>query len=249
MDTLGIITYNACHLRTEQVLLQLVGQYDIRVYALPFVQRPVRTVLFQHRPDQSAAVHPRDICLRYGLPYIPVESDTQIDNRCGLYLVTGAGILSEECVRGKRILNGHPGVIPAVRGLDAFKWSIYHMLPLGVTLHYIDEQVDVGEVVSIVPTPVFPSDTLETLARRHYENEIQVYINFSEHLKHPNNPFDGIAQGESHRRMKAEQEAELQERFEQYKRWKISPIENTSGGQIPPQGGHYRDLFREGEPH
>lgn len=218
MDTLGIITYNTNHLRTEQVLLRLIGKYDIRVYAIPFVQRPARKVLFQHRPDQSAAIHPRDICRRYGLPFIPVESDAQIDNRCGLYLVTGAGILSPECLRGKRILNGHPGVIPAARGLDTFKWSVYDMLPLGVTLHYIDERVDVGEIVSVIPTPVFPSDTLESLARRHYENEIQVYINFDGHLKHPNNPFAGIASGESHRRMKAEQEAEMIGRFEEYKR-------------------------------
>ena len=219
MNTLGIITYDTNHLKTEQVLLQLVGRYDIRVYALPYVQRPVRTVLYQHRPDQSAAAHPRDICQRYGLPYIPVENDTQINNRCDLYLITGAGLLSAECLLGKRVLNVHPGVIPAARGLDAFKWSIYHMLPLGITLHYIDERIDAGEVVSVVPTPVFPSDTLETLARRHYENEIRMLAHFEEYLEHPQNPFAGIAQRESTRRMKAEQERMLPECFVRYKQW------------------------------
>lgn len=238
MKTLGIITYDTRHLKTEQILLQLVGRYNIRVYALPYVQRPARNVLFQHRPDQSAAVHPRDICQRYGLPYVPVENDAQIDSCCDLYLITGAGILSAECLRGKRVLNGHPGVIPAARGLDAFKWSIYHMLPLGVTLHYIDERVDAGEVVSIVPTPVFPSDTLETLARRHYENEIQMLVHFEEYLHHPQNPFAGIAQGESTRRMKAEQERELPQRFELYKRQGLSPVENTISKQTPPPRGH-----------
>ena len=183
MKTLGIITYNMRHLKTEQILLQLAGRYNMRVYALPYVQRPVRTVLFQHRPEQSIAAHPRDICERYELPYIQVENDTQIDNHCELYLITGAGILSAECLSGKRILNGHPGVIPAARGLDAFKWSVYNMLPLGVTLHYIDEHVDAGEVVSIVPTPVFPSDTLEILARRHYENEIKLLVRFEEYSR------------------------------------------------------------------
>lgn len=222
MKTLGIITYDTNHLKTEQILLQLIGKYNITVYALPYVQRPVRKILLQHRPDQAVAVHPRDICRQYDLPYVPVASDSEIDSRCELYLITGAGILSAECIRGKRILNGHPGVIPAARGLDAFKWSIYNMLPLGVTLHYIDEQVDAGEVVSIIPTPVFPSDTLETLARRHYENEIQMMVRFEEYLTHPKNPFADIARGESMRRMKAEQEAELPERFEGYKRWMLS---------------------------
>lgn len=222
MDSLGIITYDTYHLKTEQVLLQLADKYNIRVYALPYVQRPARTVLLHHRPNQSAAVHPRDICAQYDLPYIVVENDAQIDSCCELYLITGAGILSAECLRGKQVLNGHPGVIPAARGLDAFKWSVYNMLPLGVTLHYIDERVDAGEVVSIVPTPVFPSDTLNTLARRHYENEIQILAHFEEYLEHPQNPFAGIAQGESMRRMRAEQEAELPDRFELYKQQMLS---------------------------
>lgn len=242
MKTLGIITYDTRHLKTEQILLRLAGRYDIRVYALPYVQRPAKKVLFQHRPDQSAAVHPRDICQRFGLPYIPVESDVQIDNACDLYLITGAGILSAECLRGKRVLNGHPGVIPAARGLDAFKWSIYDGIPLGVTLHYIDERVDVGKVVSIVPTPVFPSDTLETLARRHYENEIRLLVNFEEYLHHPQNPFAGIAQGESTRRMKEEQERELPLRFERYKQKTVSLTEDTSDGQTSTGGGHSKTI-------
>lgn len=238
MKTLGIITYDTNHLKTEQILLQLIGKYDITVYALPYVQRPVREVLLRHRPDQTAAAHPRDICWQYGLPYIPVNSDAEIDNHCELYLITGAGILSAECLRGKKVLNGHPGVIPAARGLDAFKWSIYNRLPLGVTLHYIDEQVDAGEVVSIIPTPVFPSDTLESLARRHYENEIRMMARFEKYLAHPENPFAGIAQGESMRRMKAEQEAELPERFELYKREAASLPENTRWPIMPPPRGH-----------
>ena len=238
MDRLGIITYDAKHLKTEQILLRLVGQYDIKVYALPYVQRPLRQVRFRHRPEQSAAAHPGDICQRYGLPYISVESDSQIDNDCELYLLTGAGILSAECLKGKRVLNAHPGVIPAVRGLDAFKWSIYNMLPIGVTLHYIDEQVDVGEIVSVIPTPVFFSDTLEMLARRHYENEIEIFAHFTKHLAYPQNPFAGIPRGESMRRMKAEQEAELPKQFEQYKQEVLYLNERTFDRQMSG-GGHF----------
>jgi len=244
MEVLGIITYNTNHLKTEQLLLRLAGRYVMRVYALPYVQRPARKVLFQHRPNQSAAAHPQDICRRYGMTYIPIERDKEIDNSCGLYLIAGAGILSAECLRGKRVLNCHPGVIPAVRGLDAFKWSIYNMLPLGVTLHYIDEQIDSGEVVSIIPTPVFSSDTLQTLARRHYENEIHTLSQFDAHLKQPRNFFAGIDRGESMRRMKVEQEAELPERFERYKPRMLSLTESTYCGQMPLPSGHLGENLR-----
>lgn len=222
MKTLGIITYDANHLKTEQVLLQLAGRYAIRVYALPYVQRPARQVQFQHRPEQSAAAHPRDLCQWYGWPYIPVESDREIGSDCEQYLITGAGILSPECLREKRILNCHPGVIPAVRGLDAFKWTIYNLLPLGVTLHYVDERVDAGEVISIVPTPIFPSDTLETLARRHYENEIHVLAQFEDYFHNPQTCYADLAPGKSMRRMKLEDEQKLPQRFELYKQQMLS---------------------------
>ncbi len=215
--TIGLITYQCPHLKTEQIILQLVGHYDLRVYALPFVSRPPRTVQFQHRPDQKIAAHPQELCLRYRIPYIPVSCDTEIDNLCDFYMVTGAGLLSAECLCGKKVLNGHPGIIPAARGLDAFKWSVYHMRPLGVTLHYIDEQVDAGEIISIIPTPVFRSDSLESLARRHYENEIRVLCEFEKHMKEPQNSYTALPVEESTRRMKSEQELELFHRFEEYK--------------------------------
>ena len=217
MNRLGIISYNANHLKTEQIILNLLNRYDIRVYGLPFIARPSREILFQHRPDQTAGAHPAELCSYYGFPFIPVDNDSEIDNGCDLYLIAGAGILSAKCLQGKRILNGHPGVIPAVRGLDAFKWSIFQSLPLGVTLHYIDESVDAGQILTIVPTPVFSSDTLESAARRHYENEIILLSNFEQYLDCGKNPFRGIQPGESMRRMSYAQEQELKKKFELYK--------------------------------
>lgn len=217
MKKIGIISYAANHLKTEQLILNLLGRYQICVYALPFVPRPARKPLFQHRPDQTAAAHPQELCLRFGLDYVLVSSDLEIGDGCDYYLVAGAGLLSGECLRNKRVLNGHPGIIPAVRGLDAFKWSIYNMLPLGVTLHYINEQVDAGEIVSVVETPVFLSDTLGTAARRHYENEIRLLSNFERHLSIPQNPFTHITPRKNERRMKYEQEISLAEKFELYK--------------------------------
>lgn len=215
--SLGIITYNTNHLKTEQIVLGLVGRCRMKFYALPYIQRPTREVLFQHRPNQSAAAHPKELAAMCGADFIPVEDDAEIDNSCDLYLITGAGILSAECLRGKRVINCHPGVIPAARGLDAFKWSIYNRLPLGVTLHYIDEAVDAGEIITIRQTPVFASDSLESLARRHYENEISLMCDFEACLLQPSNPFKNLFQGNSMRRMKREQESELAEKLEQYK--------------------------------
>lgn len=219
VNTLGLITYSHPHLKTEQVLLQLISKgMNLKVYALPFVPREPRNMIFNHRPDQEKSVHPKIIAMAHGLPYIECETDAQIDDSCDLHLVLAGKILSPECVRGKKILNCHPGIIPAVRGLDAFKWAIWEKKPLGVTLHFIDEKVDEGEIVAVLPTPVYSTDTLEVLARRHYENELWTQCNFAYFLEHPKNDFLDIEAGEAHRRMGKTSEEEMIKGFDEYVR-------------------------------
>ena len=216
--TVGLITYHCPHLKTEQVVNRLLKTtvFGFRMYGLPFKARKQRKVLIQHRPDQTNAVAGQTIAQRHGIPYVICESDRDIDQQCDVYLILGAGILSAECVIGKRIINCHPGIIPASRGLDSFKWAIYERKPLGISLHYIDEQVDAGEVISVEETCVYRTDTLETLARRHYENEIDSIVKFAEYLASPINPFANIEAGEARMRMPLSAEQEVTQTFEQY---------------------------------
>lgn len=219
IKTVGLITYHYPHLKTEQVLQRLVNldrRYDFRMYALPFSPRKPRETLFNHRPQQFEAIAPQTMAKKHKIPYFLCKDDSAIDNRCDVYLVLGVGILSAKCVEGKKIINCHPGIIPASRGLDSFKWAIYEMKPLGITLHYIDAEVDSGEVISVIPTNVYASDSLTTLARRHYENEIDVLARFTDFLNNPSNPFQDIKDGEVRKRMPLGHERELVQRFSAY---------------------------------
>jgi phosphoribosylglycinamide formyltransferase-1 len=186
------------------------------MFALPFTTRKRHKTLFEHRPEQTDAIVPEILAKKHNIPYIPCRSDGDIDNSCDLYLVLGAGILSEKCIEGKKIINCHPGIIPACRGLDSFKWAIYDMKPLGITLHYIDARIDAGEIVAVIPTNIYKTDSLATLSRRHYENEINCISNFVYFLKNPQNPFSSIEASESRRRMSIEKERELVRRFSDY---------------------------------
>ncbi len=174
-------------------------------------------MLFSHRPDQSVAADTKEIAKRSGIPYRACQSDRDIGDECDIYIVAGSGLLSKECLQNKRILNAHPGIIPQSRGLDAFKWALLKDHPLGVSLHYIDENVDCGEIVAVVETPVFETDTLHTLARRHYENEIATLTHFKEYLQNPRNPFSHLPLCESTRRMKPLEERQMLEHFDTYK--------------------------------
>jgi phosphoribosylglycinamide formyltransferase-1 len=186
------------------------------MYALPYKQRKERVTLFEHRPNQSDAIASEAIAEKHKIAYIKCGKDTDIDSSCDLYLVCGAGIISKECINGKKIINSHPGIIPASRGLDSFKWAVYDMQPLGITLHYIDENVDSGEIIAVIPTNIYKTDSIATLARRHYENEIRCMGNFMEYIKEPGNPYKGIEGREAKKRMPIEKERELLMNFDKY---------------------------------
>ena len=68
--------------------------------------------------------------------------------------------------------NAHPGIIPTSRGLDSFKWALYSGDQLGITIHEISNQVDKGDIVNLIKTPVYKSDNITRLAKRHYKLEI-----------------------------------------------------------------------------
>lgn len=219
----GIITYDVPHLKTEQVLSGLIiggWKTKLMIYSIPFIKRRARVELFQHRPNQNNSILPEIIAQKHDIPYKKCCGDYEISNECDFYLIAGGGILTKECVRGKKIINAHPGIIPSSRGLDSFKWDIYEDKPLGVTLHYIDENVDKGVIISVIPAPVYKGDTLETLARRHYNNEINILSNFVFHLNNPINDFKNIPLCESRKRMGVEFEKKMLEKFPEYiKKW------------------------------
>lgn len=222
---IGIITYDIPHLKTEQLLCNLIcmgGGGNLIIYALPFIEREERVVLFPHRPYSKKSVSAESIAIRHRIPYRRCLSDMEIDGECDVYLVAGSNILSKKCVESKRIINAHPGIIPMVRGLDSFKWAIYEDKPLGVTLHYLNEETDKGEIISIMQTFIYEGDTIETLARRHYENEIYMLSNFLFYLENPTNYFVGIQECESKRRMGIVIEREMLNKVPLYvQRWKV----------------------------
>jgi len=217
IESIGLITYHFPHLKTEQVIENLLPQYkNLKIYALPFEYRKEREVFFNHRPNQTIAVAPEAIAKKHNIKYIICNSDLDIDDSCDIYIILGAGILSKSCVENKKIINSHPGIIPISRGLDSFKWAIYENKPLGITLHYIDKEVDAGEIISIVPTTIYESDSLETLSRRHYENEIKILSNFYYYIQNPINNFKNLKDGEAKMRMKIETEVKMARMFDKY---------------------------------
>jgi len=64
------------------------------------------------------------------------------------------------------IVNLHPGLLPIGRGSNTNVWSIVDETPAGVTLHYINESVDAGDIICKDEVQIEPTDTGESLYRK-----------------------------------------------------------------------------------
>jgi phosphoribosylglycinamide formyltransferase-1 len=77
---------------------------------------------------------------------------------------------------GVPILNIHPSLLPAFRGLRAQQRALeYGVKVAGCTVHLVDEKVDHGPIVIQAAIPVFEDDTPESLAERILREEHRIY--------------------------------------------------------------------------
>ena len=75
-----------------------------------------------------------------------------------------------------RILNIHPSLLPAFPGLDAQRQAIEHGVRVsGCTVHFVDETLDGGPIITQRVVPVLDSDTVDALAARILAEEHKAY--------------------------------------------------------------------------
>jgi formyltetrahydrofolate-dependent phosphoribosylglycinamide formyltransferase len=87
-------------------------------------------------------------------------------------------ILGPSLVRGFRIVNTHPALLPSFPGAHAVRDALAAGASgTGVTVHWVDEGVDTGPVIAQVPVPVEPGDDEDTLRARIQAAEKPLYVN------------------------------------------------------------------------
>ncbi|MDT8318578.1 MAG: phosphoribosylglycinamide formyltransferase [bacterium] len=75
-----------------------------------------------------------------------------------------------------RIMNIHPSLLPAFKGLDAQKQALeYGAKIAGCSVHFVDEGVDTGPIILQRAVPVAANDTVETLSERILAEEHLIY--------------------------------------------------------------------------
>ncbi len=104
-------------------------------------------------------------------------------------------LLSAEFVQqwqGK-MLNIHPSYLPAYKGAHAIADAFHaHEKTTGVTVHFVSEEMDAGEIILQERVEILPNDTLETLSERIHKVEHRIYPQALQKICHSRvggNPF------------------------------------------------------------
>ena len=75
-----------------------------------------------------------------------------------------------------RILNIHPSLLPSFPGLESQRQALdYGVKFSGCTVHFVDENLDAGPIVTQAIVSIEPGDTDETLAARILSEEHRIY--------------------------------------------------------------------------
>jgi phosphoribosylglycinamide formyltransferase-1 len=99
----------------------------------------------------------------------------------GVELVVLAGfmrVLHEPMLKAfeGRIINIHPSLLPKFPGLEAWKQALVAGETVtGCTVHYVDEQIDHGQILAQKEIRISPNDTAESLHARIQVVEHELY--------------------------------------------------------------------------
>ena len=75
------------------------------------------------------------------------------------------------------VLNCHPGILPAFRGCSCVEWAIYKDQPVGNSIHWMDENIDTGPLITTKETKCFRSDKYQDIRKRVYFDGYLLLIN------------------------------------------------------------------------
>ena len=179
-----VITYNAIHRKTQDLLIQLKlkGYQDVTVFATPWEDRVNFKPLIPHRNFKPYNFLTKDICNRLGFKYNNIKSLDEL-NISDYTLIAGSGIIPKKLTDSKKIINSHPAYLPYTRGLDSLKWAIFNNQPIGVTTHIISQEVDTGWLIKKQLLPLYQWDTFHSVAYRQYQMEIEMLVDAIEDVK------------------------------------------------------------------
>ena len=137
-------------------------------------------VLMIHNTKKCGAVKR---ATKYGIPHvrIPHKNEDDMIKLFEVYqvdLIILAGymrVLKNPSSFPCPIINVHPSLLPKYKGLHAVEQAIESGDKVtGCTVHYVNEELDGGEIIKQAEVPIFETDTVEELTKRIQQEEYRI---------------------------------------------------------------------------
>ena len=128
-------------------------------------------VLMIHNTKQCGAV---TRAAKFGIPHVRVahkDEDHMIDLfeawRVDLIILAGyMRVLKNPSKFPCPIINVHPSLLPKYKGLHAVEQAMESGdLTTGCTVHYVNEELDGGEIIMQGEVPILPNDDVDSLTK------------------------------------------------------------------------------------
>lgn len=78
-----------------------------------------------------------------------------------------------------RMINIHPALLPRYGGKGMYGRHVHEAVKAagdtetGMTIHWVSDEIDGGAIISQFSTPLLPTDTVDDIARKEHELEMQ----------------------------------------------------------------------------
>ena len=83
----------------------------------------------------------------------------------------------------KRVINIHPSLLPAFKGINAQERALKHNVKFsGCTIHFVNEEIDGGEIIDQSVVRVDKNETVKSLKKKILIEEHKLYINVLENI-------------------------------------------------------------------
>jgi formyltetrahydrofolate-dependent phosphoribosylglycinamide formyltransferase len=130
---------------------------------------------------------------KFGIPHCYINAKDE-DNMIELFktwrvdLIVLAGymrIIKNPAAFPAPMINVHPSLLPKYKGLNVVEAAMEAGEKVtGCTVHYVNEELDGGDIIMQSEVPILPEDSVESLTKAIQRKEYAILPMAIEHVKH-----------------------------------------------------------------
>lgn len=127
----------------------------------------------------------KEVAESHGIPVVEYDSVNSgavlaalAQARSGVVVLAGCGLVDRAFIAAAsgRCINGHPALLPGLRGVDVVDWALHLGRAVGVTAHLVEPAVDSGAILVSRPVHISPGESYAEFRRRVVAEQAEVVV-------------------------------------------------------------------------